>query len=121
MKNEKFKYLTKIYWSDEDECYVGEVPALKGCSAHGETFEQTARELATAIRGWLTVAKKHHDPIPEPDLAMEEIKRLSPILNLAKLSKLAGINQHTLASKLRRGSRFTPAQSLRIVHALGEI
>lgn len=121
MKKQPFKYLTKIYWSEEDQCYVGEAPALKGCTAHGKTYEETAHELATAIRGWLTVAKKHNDPIPQADLAMEEIQRLSPILNLAKLSKLAGINQHTLASKLRRGSRFTPAQSLRIVHALGEI
>ncbi len=121
MNNQPFKYLTKIYWSEEDACYVGEVPALKGCVAHGDSYEETAHELATAIRGWLTVAKKHHDPIPQPDLAMEEIQRLSPILNLSKLSKLAGINQHTLASKLRRGSKFTPAQSLRIVHALGEI
>jgi predicted RNase H-like HicB family nuclease len=121
MKNQPFKYLTKIYWSEENESYIGEVPALKGCVAHGETYEEAAHELASAIRGWLTVAKKHHDPIPEPDRTMEEIQRLSPILNLAKLAKLAGINQHTLASKLRRGSKFTPAQSLRIVHALGEI
>jgi len=34
--------------------------------AHGKTPEKAAREIQTAIRGWLKVAKEKGDKIPEP-------------------------------------------------------
>jgi len=112
------KYLTKIYWSDDDECYVGEVPALKGCVSHGATYEKTAHNLREAMDVWLESASRHDDPIPEPDIASEEINWLLPFLNVSKLAKLSGINKHTLASKLRRKSRFTATEAKKIRAAL---
>jgi predicted RNase H-like HicB family nuclease len=120
MKTE-LKYLAKIYWSEEDGCYVAEVPALKGCVSHGATYEKAARNIREAMEVWLASARRHTDSIPEPDLAAEEIGRLSPILNISKLAKLSGVNPNTLASKLRRGSRFTAKEAGKIRAALASV
>ena len=34
MRN-KWKYEIIIYWSDEDQAYIAEVPELPGCAADG--------------------------------------------------------------------------------------
>lgn len=115
------KYLTKIYWSDDDEAYVAEVPALPGCAAHGDSYEEAARNVHEAMNAWLECARHHGDPIPEPDLVAEEIARFSGILNISKLARLAGMNKHTLASKLRRHSRFTNEEAGGIRKAIGSI
>jgi predicted RNase H-like HicB family nuclease len=67
------RYLVRIYWSDEDEAYVAEAPALLGCVAHGATMEQAAKAMNTAMRLWLDSAGRHRDPIPEPDLCPRRI------------------------------------------------
>ncbi len=40
------------------------------------------------------------------------------MLNVSKLARLSGVNAHTLATKLRRGTRFTAEESQRILSAL---
>ncbi len=115
------KYLIKIYWSDEDDAYIATVPALRGCISHGDTYAKAARNIKDAADLWIASARKHNDPIPEPDLAAEEINRLAPLLNISKLARLAGINKYTLASKLRRGSSFTHEESGRILQAIGHV
>lgn len=42
------KYEIILYWSDEDQVFIAEVPELPGCVAHGET--QNGRSAA-ADRG----------------------------------------------------------------------
>lgn len=115
------KYLTKIYWSNDDEAYVAEVPALAGCLSHGSTYEEAARNIREAMELWLESAAKHGDPVPEPDLAAEEIARFGPLLNISKLARLAGMNKHTLASKLRRKSPFTADEARSLRKAIGSI
>jgi len=73
------KYLVKIYWSDEDEAYVAEVPALEGCVSHGDSYEEAAKNIQESVDLWLEVARKYNDPIPEPDLAAEEIRRVATL------------------------------------------
>jgi DNA-binding phage protein len=94
---------------------------LPGCVSHGSTYTEAAKNIQEAMELWLESAKKHNDPIPEPDIAMEEIGRISPLLNLSKLARLAGINKHTLASKLRRKSRFSTEDARKICNALGVV
>lgn len=118
MKNPIHRYLIRLYWSDDDEGYVAEVPALRGCIAVGDTPQKAVGELAIAMKLWLATAKKHGDPIPAPDRAREEIQRLSPYLNVSKLARSAGLNNHTLASKLRRNTPFTQAEALAILKLL---
>ena len=59
-------YHINLFWSDEDNCWIADVPDLEGCSAHGETPAEAAQEAQTAIELWLEVAREHGDAIPEP-------------------------------------------------------
>ena len=60
------KYEVIIYWSEEDEAFVAEVPELPGCAAHGDTQEIALSNAQDAIRLWLDTAKEFGDPIPVP-------------------------------------------------------
>lgn len=58
-------YHINVFWSDEDACWIADVPDLRYCSAHGSTPEEAAREIAIAMSAWLDVANEFGDPIPE--------------------------------------------------------
>lgn len=60
------KYEVIIYWSDEDQAFVAEVPELPGCSAHGPTQEGALANAQEAIQLWIHAAKEFGDPVPEP-------------------------------------------------------
>jgi predicted RNase H-like HicB family nuclease len=60
------KYEIIIYWSDEDQAYVAEVPELPGCMAHGETYDAALANAKDAIALWLDTAREFNDPIPKP-------------------------------------------------------
>ena len=59
-------YHINVFWSDEDDCYVADVPDLETCSAFGDTPEEALAEVQIAKRAWLEVAREHGKPIPEP-------------------------------------------------------
>lgn len=59
-------YHINVFYSDEDRCYVADIPDLRYCSAFGKTPEEAVREVTTAKKLWLEVAKKKKDPIPKP-------------------------------------------------------
>jgi predicted RNase H-like HicB family nuclease len=61
-----FKYETIIFWSEEDQAYLAEVPELPGCMAHGETYESALANAKDAIQLWLDTAEEFGDFIPEP-------------------------------------------------------
>jgi len=61
-----YKYEIIIYWSDEDELFIAEVPELPGCMAHGGTPEAALANAKEAIELWLDTAREFGDPIPEP-------------------------------------------------------
>ena len=60
------KYEIIIYWSDEDQAFVAEVPELPGCAAHGSSQETALASAQEAINLWINSAKECGDPIPEP-------------------------------------------------------
>ena len=60
------KYEIIIFWSDEDDVYVADVPELPGCMAHGDTYESALANAKEAIQLWLETAKEFGDPIPAP-------------------------------------------------------
>lgn len=118
MKATPPRYLVKIWYSEEDRCYLAEVPALRGCFTHGKSYAKAAANAEEAMAAWLATARQHKDAIPEPDIASEELARMRPILSMAKLARRAGVNQHTLASKLRRGTKLTPEEAAGVRRAL---
>jgi len=63
---DKWKYEIIIYWSDEDQAYIAEVPELPGCSADGQTYKQALANVEVIISEWIQTAKKLKRPIPEP-------------------------------------------------------
>lgn len=63
---ERFKYEIDIFWSEEDDGYIADVPDLKYCSAWGETYEEALREARVAMELHLEVLEESGRPIPEP-------------------------------------------------------
>jgi predicted RNase H-like HicB family nuclease len=64
--NVEMKYEVIIYWSNDDEAFVAEVPELPGCIAHGSTQQAALRSAQNAADLWLETAKEMGDRIPEP-------------------------------------------------------
>lgn len=60
------KYEVIIYWSEEDQVFVADVPELPSCSVHGATHEAALANAQEAIRLWIDTAREFGDPIPMP-------------------------------------------------------
>ena len=58
------RYEVIIYWSEDDQAFVAEVPELAGCSAHGASPEQSLVQAQEAMTLWLDTAREFGDPIP---------------------------------------------------------
>ncbi|MEA2338977.1 MAG: hypothetical protein QOE82_2984 [Thermoanaerobaculia bacterium] len=59
-------YEVIIYWSDEDDAFVAEVPELPGCMADGPTYEDAVSAVQVVIREWIETAQELGRPVPEP-------------------------------------------------------
>jgi predicted RNase H-like HicB family nuclease len=62
----KWKYEIILYWSDEDQAYIAEVPELAGCAADGKTYKEALTNVEVIIQEWIETAKELKRPIPEP-------------------------------------------------------
>ena len=60
------RYEMIIYWSDDDQSYIVEVPELPGCMADGRTYEEAVKNAEEIIGEWIGVAKELGRPIPQP-------------------------------------------------------
>ncbi len=60
------KYELIIYWSDDDQSFIVEIPELPGCMADGKTYEQAVTNAQQVIAEWIETAKELGRPIPEP-------------------------------------------------------
>lgn len=61
-----YKYEIIIYWSNEDNAFIAQVPELPGCMAHGETPEGALKNTQEAIQLWIDTAREFGDQVPEP-------------------------------------------------------
>jgi len=59
-------YHINVFWSDEDACWIADVPDLRYCSAHGDTPTEALEKVQEAMQGWLEVARDHGMTIPQP-------------------------------------------------------
>ena len=64
-------YHVNIFWSEEDGCYVADIPDLVFCSAFGDTPEEALAEVLVAKQAWLEAARERGLPIPEPKYRAE--------------------------------------------------
>ena len=60
------KYSKMIYWSDDDNRFIVEVPELAGCMADGSTPEEALHNVSTVIAEWIDTAEILGRKIPEP-------------------------------------------------------
>ncbi|MGB9936030.1 MULTISPECIES: type II toxin-antitoxin system HicB family antitoxin [Thermodesulfovibrio] len=61
-----YRYEIIIYWSEEDEAFIAEVPELPGCMADGKTYEEAVNNVKVVIEEWIEVAKSLGREIPQP-------------------------------------------------------
>ena len=60
------KYEVIIYWSEQDQAYIAEVPELPGCAADGRTYREALANAEVVIQEWLETATELGRPIPTP-------------------------------------------------------
>jgi predicted RNase H-like HicB family nuclease len=60
------KYHINLFYSEDDGCWVADVPDLKCCSAFGDTAEEAVREVQVAMAAWLQAARDRRKAIPKP-------------------------------------------------------
>jgi predicted RNase H-like HicB family nuclease len=64
MNNVKYEII--IYWSEEDNSYIGEVPELPGCMADGNTYYEVIENIQVVMNEWIETAKSLGRKIPKP-------------------------------------------------------
>ncbi len=62
----ELRYEVIIYWSDEDDAFIAEVPELPGCAADGKTYELALANVQVIIEEWIETARALGRSIPEP-------------------------------------------------------
>ena len=60
------KYEIIIFWSEEDDAFVAEVPELAGCMADGKTYQEALANAEQTIKEWLETAQELGRSIPRP-------------------------------------------------------
>lgn len=60
------RYEVIIYWSDEDQAFIAEVPELPGCAADGKTHRQALENVEVIILEWIETARDEGREIPKP-------------------------------------------------------
>lgn len=63
---EPLRYELIIYWSEEDNAFIAEVPELPGCAADGATYTEAAANAEVVIREWIETAEALGREIPQP-------------------------------------------------------
>jgi predicted RNase H-like HicB family nuclease len=59
-------YHINVFWSDDGQSYVADIPDLAQCSALGATPQDALAELLIAKQTWLEAAEEAGKPIPRP-------------------------------------------------------
>jgi predicted RNase H-like HicB family nuclease len=60
------KYEIIIFWSEEDNAFVAEVPELPGCMADGKTYQEALENAEQIIGEWIETAQEEGKLIPQP-------------------------------------------------------
>ena len=67
-------YHINVFYSEEDQCYVADIPDLQYCSAFGETPEEALSEVRRAMKVWVEAAEKQATgagtPVPPGHLSI---------------------------------------------------
>lgn len=68
--NERIDFMNKyekiIYWSENDNKFLIEVPELPGCMSDGDTEEEALKNVEIIISEWIETAELMGREIPKP-------------------------------------------------------
>ena len=59
-------YEVKVYWSENDECYVAQIVEFVGCVVDGPTPEIALANLRQFAEVWKAGVRENGFPIPKP-------------------------------------------------------
>ncbi|MCX6580790.1 MAG: type II toxin-antitoxin system HicB family antitoxin [Candidatus Aminicenantes bacterium] len=59
-------YHINIFYSEDDQGYIADIPDLKHCSAFGKSRQDALTEVEIVKEVWLEAAKREKKPIPKP-------------------------------------------------------
>ena len=54
-----------LYWSQEDQAFIAEVPELPGCAADGEIYQEALQNVEIIMQEWIETAQVLGRQIPE--------------------------------------------------------
>ena len=54
-----------IFWSDEEQAFIADVPEPPGCMAHGDTHELALTEVKLAMTLWIEAAQANGRAVPQ--------------------------------------------------------
>jgi predicted RNase H-like HicB family nuclease len=60
------RYEVIIYWSEEDQAFIAEVPELSGCMTDGQNYQEALANVEVITQEWIETAEELGRPIPEP-------------------------------------------------------
>jgi predicted RNase H-like HicB family nuclease len=66
MMRTEYRYELIVFWSDEDQAFIAEVPELPGCAADGSTYAEAVANAEVTIGEWIETARELGRPVPEP-------------------------------------------------------
>jgi predicted RNase H-like HicB family nuclease len=72
MKSIADVYEKIVYWSDEDQCFIGMCPEIMYGGVHGDNALDVFIELGEAVDEWVKILKKDGKPLPIPKNAILE-------------------------------------------------
>lgn len=60
------RYELIVYWSNEDNAFIVDIPELPGCMADGATYEEAVLNAQVVIQEWIETAHELGRVIPQP-------------------------------------------------------
>ena len=60
------RYEIIIYWSEQDQAFIAEVPELPGCAADGESYREALKNVEIVMKEWIETATELGREIPKP-------------------------------------------------------
>jgi predicted RNase H-like HicB family nuclease len=60
------QYEIILYWSQEDQTFIAEVPELAGCAADGATYQEAVANVEVVIQEWIETARELGRTVPQP-------------------------------------------------------
>ena len=60
------RYEIILYWSEEDQAFIAEVPEFPRCAADGATYQEALHNVEIVMQEWMETARDLGRPIPQP-------------------------------------------------------